>query len=197
MVSRVVKENEQLVETYDMQGRKTDELVPRGQLHTKGIPHANVGMLALTPERKGFFQIRGMNKNTFPGALTLTVCGHTEKSETALQALGREVKKGLGLPRLDMKRLQKMTINPEREFDNYGYFEMFGFIALNDSEEQQLLTLMEQLKVSEKQREAEAINKKPGEIDANEGRTVKTRYLGDKPRRGRAKPSRRATQVRK
>lgn len=70
----------------------------RSVIHQQGIKHREAHVIFVSPDKKIIFQKRGLNKETYPGLLDITVGGHVDSvNDTYEQTAEREALEETGI----------------------------------------------------------------------------------------------------
>lgn len=95
----IIDENENII------GQDTRE-----NIHKNGLLHREIHVWYYTPKGEIIFQLRGKNKDTFPGLLDATVGGHVEIGDNYENTAMKEVyeETGLKLRKSDLKLVMKL-----------------------------------------------------------------------------------------
>lgn len=98
---------EELLDILDGSGRKTGAIVPKSEVHRRGLWHRGFHCWICGTDAAGepylLVQRRSATKDTWPGRLDITAAGHLSAGEETLDGL-REVEEELGL-RVEPERL--------------------------------------------------------------------------------------------
>lgn len=91
---------DELFDVLDRDGNPTGTVRPRGEIHREGYWHRGLHLWVYTTDTAQqtfvIFQRRSMGKDTWPGALDVTVGGHFRAGETLEDTL-REAEEEIGL----------------------------------------------------------------------------------------------------
>ena len=151
-VNRAIKERAQFLDVYSRAGEKTSRQLPRQEIHREGTIHATVGLISIAPNGQLILQRRGLNKNRFPGRLTLSVCGHAEIGDgDAIASLKREAATKIGID-LDDEKLIKIG-GQDLAYDQYVSYKLYEFTALTEDELQKLLAVKDVLRKRQRDRD--------------------------------------------
>lgn len=82
---------------------------------SKTLKHRSIFILLVNDQDELLLQKRSQFKDSFPGYWTVSVSGHVTFGQTYDEAAKREMEEEIGLV-LDLKPLQKIYIEEEREF---------------------------------------------------------------------------------
>ncbi len=88
---------EEHVEVWTSQGKPSGKLLPKSEVHRKGLHHATIHVWCYTANGRILFQKRSRTKPNFPGLWDVSVAGHVEGHEDIRKAALREVKEELGI----------------------------------------------------------------------------------------------------
>ena len=87
---------EELFDVCDLAGKPTGQVLPRSEVHRRGLWHRSAH-LWLTDGRRLLLQRRHPGKETDPGRWDIAVAGHLSAGQTPIEALIREAREELGL----------------------------------------------------------------------------------------------------
>jgi len=96
---------EEIIEVCDSNGNYTGQKLPRNEIHKNKLWHRTVHVQILDKNKRALFQLRSMDKDSFPNKLDISAAGHVSAGEKIITAALRELEEELGL-RLDESRLQ-------------------------------------------------------------------------------------------
>ena len=69
----------------------------KGAVHRDGDWHLAAHLWVVTPDRRVLLQRRALSKESWPGQWDISVAGHVEAGESAMEAIVREAREELGL----------------------------------------------------------------------------------------------------
>lgn len=81
---------EELLDVLDSNGIKTGEILPRKEVHKKGLWHRII-VVAIVNENEVLIQQRSENKDKNPGMWDISVTGHLSAGQDSLTAATREI----------------------------------------------------------------------------------------------------------
>lgn len=82
---------EELLDVLDENGVKTGEVLPRSEVHKKGLWHRAIVVAIVNDENKILLQQRSMNKEKNPGMWDISVAGHLSSGQDSLAGANREI----------------------------------------------------------------------------------------------------------
>lgn len=89
-------DQEELLIVVDEQDNVLDYL-PRSEVHTKKLLHRTISVVVFTTDGKLVIQIRGLNKDTYPGMYSNAAGGHVVKGQSYKEAARQEASEEIGL----------------------------------------------------------------------------------------------------
>lgn len=89
-------------ETLDEDGKPAG-LVPRPEVHRRGLWHRSVNVFLFHPDGSLFLQKRVDDKDVWPGAWDLSVAEHLQPGENYAQAARRGLEEELSIRELELK----------------------------------------------------------------------------------------------
>ena len=78
-------------------GVPTGEVLPRSEVHRRGLWHRSSHLWLVNSRREVLLQQRHLGKETDPGRWDIAVAGHLSAGQTPLEAMVREAREELGL----------------------------------------------------------------------------------------------------
>lgn len=82
---------EELLDVLDENGVKTGEVLPRSEVHKKGLWHRAIVVAIVNDENKILLQQRSMNKEKNAGLWDISVAGHLSSGQDSLAGANREI----------------------------------------------------------------------------------------------------------
>ncbi len=82
---------EELLDVLDENGVKTGEVLPRSEVHKKGLWHRAIVVAIVNDENKILLQQRSMNKEKNAGWWDISVAGHLSSGQDSLAGANREI----------------------------------------------------------------------------------------------------------
>ncbi len=82
---------EELLDVLDENGVKTDEVLPRSEVHKKSLWHRAIVVAIVNGENKILLQQRSMNKEKNAGMWDISVAGHLSSGQDSLAGANREI----------------------------------------------------------------------------------------------------------
>jgi len=98
---------QEILDVCDSDGNYTGQKLPRSEIHKNKLWHrtVHVQIFDFENEKRTLFQLRSMDKETFPNKLDISAAGHISSGEKIITAALRELEEELGL-RLEENRLE-------------------------------------------------------------------------------------------
>ncbi len=82
---------EELLDVLDSNGIKTGEILPRKEVHKKGLWHRIIVVAIVNEKNEVLIQQRSENKDKNPGMWDISVTGHLSAGQDSLTAATREI----------------------------------------------------------------------------------------------------------
>lgn len=126
---------EELLDVLDENGIKTGEILPRKEIHKKGLWHRVVVIAIINEKNEILMQQRSFHKDKNAGMWDISVAGHISTSQDAVEAALREINEevGINIPyAMDMKDFRYMfSYRKEQTFSeeyiDRQFFDFFIF----------------------------------------------------------------------
>lgn len=88
---------EELIDVLDENGIKTGEILPRKEVHKRGLWHRIIVVAIIDENNKILMQQRSLKKDTNPGKWDISVAGHVSSGQSSKQAAVREIEEEVGI----------------------------------------------------------------------------------------------------
>lgn len=115
-------------ETLDDDGRPAG-LVPRPEVHEKGLWHRSVNVFLFHPDGRLYLQKRSTGKDVWPGAWDLSVGEHLKPGETPEEAAHRGLAEELSIHGIDLEpwgpEIRFKTVDEEKGIHDYEVQQCF------------------------------------------------------------------------
>ena len=82
---------EEMIDVLNENGIKTGEILPRSEIHKKGLWHRAIVVAIVNEKNEILLQQRSANKDKNPGLWDISVAGHISSGQDALSAATREI----------------------------------------------------------------------------------------------------------
>ncbi len=82
---------EELIDVLDENGIKTGEILPRSEVHKKGLWHRSIVVAIINEKNEILVQQRSENKEKNAGKWDISVAGHISTGQDSLMAANREI----------------------------------------------------------------------------------------------------------
>jgi isopentenyldiphosphate isomerase len=82
---------EEFIDVLDENGIKTGEILPRSEIHKRGLWHRAIVVAIVNEKNEVLLQQRSFNKEKNPGMWDISVAGHISAGQDALSAATREI----------------------------------------------------------------------------------------------------------
>lgn len=109
------------LDILDEHGKKTGEIKPRKEVHTKGYWHKGVHIWIINSKGELLVQRRSANKDVYPNKLYISVAGHPVSGEDEIESIKRECLEEIGII-LDENKLQYLFTFSQKVEENDGKF---------------------------------------------------------------------------
>jgi isopentenyldiphosphate isomerase len=96
---------QEFIDVCDSNGNYTGQKLPRSEIHKNKLWHRTVHIQILDSDKRALFQLRSMDKESFPNKLDISAAGHVSSGEKIITAALRELEEELGL-QLEENRLE-------------------------------------------------------------------------------------------
>jgi len=96
---------QEIIDVCDSNGNYTGQKLPRSEIHKNKLWHRTVHVQILDFNNCALFQLRSMEKDSFPNKLDISAAGHISSGEKIITAALRELEEELGL-QLEENRLE-------------------------------------------------------------------------------------------
>ena len=82
---------EEMLDVLNENGIKTGEILPRSEIHKRGLWHRAIVVAIVNEKNEILLQQRSANKDKNPGLWDISVAGHISSGQDALSAATREI----------------------------------------------------------------------------------------------------------
>jgi len=96
---------QEIIDVCDQSGNYTGQKLPRSEIHKNKLWHRTVHVQIFDFDKRTLFQLRSMDKESFPNKLDVSAAGHISSGEKIITAALRELEEELGL-KLEENRLE-------------------------------------------------------------------------------------------
>ena len=117
---------EELLDVLDECGIKTGEVLPRSEVHKKGLWHRIIVVAIINEKNEILLQQRSHNKSKNPDMWDISVTGHLSAGQDSLMAATREISEEVSVSlgySVDVKDFRFMFSYKKEEFINENYFD--------------------------------------------------------------------------
>lgn len=83
--------SKELIDVLDENGVKTGEILPRDEIHKRGLWHRSIVVAIINEKNEVLLQQRAVNKEKNAGMWDISVAGHISTGQNALSAAAREI----------------------------------------------------------------------------------------------------------
>jgi len=115
-------------ETIDEDGRPAG-LVPRSEVHKKGLWHRSVNVFLFHPDGRMYLQKRAADKDVWPDAWDLSVAEHLQPGETFVEAARRGLEEELSIRDIEVeawgREFRFKTVDDEKGIHDYELQQCF------------------------------------------------------------------------
>ena len=126
---------EELIDVLDENGIKTGEILPRSEIHKKGLWHRIIVVAIINEKNEILLQQRSKTKTKNPNMWDISAAGHVSSGQTSLSAAAREINEEISI-----NLAHNVTVNDfryvfsyrkeEKVSDNYYDRQFFDFFIL-------------------------------------------------------------------
>lgn len=102
---------EELIDVLDENGVKTGEVLPRSEIHKKGLWHRVIAVAIVNEKNQILLQQRSYNKDKNAGMWDISVAGYISTGQDALSAASREINEEVSINlgyKIDIKEFRYM-----------------------------------------------------------------------------------------
>ena len=102
---------EELIDVLDENGVKTGEILPRSEIHKKGLWHRAIVVAIINENNEILLQQRSANKEKNANMWDISVAGHISSGQDSLSAAAREINEEVSINlgyRVDIKEFRYM-----------------------------------------------------------------------------------------
>ena len=117
---------EELIDVLDENGIKTGEILPRSEVHKKGLWHRVIVVAIINGKNQILMQQRSCRKDKNPGMWDISVAGHISTGQDALSAASREINEEVSVDlgfNVDIKEFRYMFSYRKEEIIREDYIE--------------------------------------------------------------------------
>lgn len=103
--------SKELIDVLDENGIKTGEILPREEIHKRGLWHRSIVVAILNENNEILIQQRSLNKEKNAGMWDISVAGHISTAQDALSAAAREINEEVSINlgfKVDIKSFRYM-----------------------------------------------------------------------------------------
>ena len=129
---------EELIDVLDENGVKTGEVLPRSEIHKKGLWHRVIAVAIVNEKNQILLQQRAYNKDKNAGMWDISVAGHIGTGQDALSAASREINEEVSINlgyKIDIKEFRYMfSYRTEAKVnENYMDRQFYDFFILRQN----------------------------------------------------------------
>lgn len=88
---------EELIDVLDENGIKKGEVLPRSEIHKRGLWHRAIVIAIINEKNEILIQQRSDNKDKNPGKWDISVAGHVSAGQDSIMAASREISEEVGV----------------------------------------------------------------------------------------------------
>jgi isopentenyldiphosphate isomerase len=139
---------QEIIDVCDSNGGYTGQKLPRNEIHRNKLWHKTVHVQILDSDGHTLFQLRSMDKESFPNKLDISAAGHVSSGEKIITAALRELEEELGL-QLEESRLEYIgDFASEQTLPNGGIDrEIQSFFMARITESEKLMLKIQESEV--------------------------------------------------
>ncbi len=125
----------ELIDVLDENGVKTGEILPRDEIHKKGLWHRSIVVAIINDKNEILLQQRSEQKEKNAGMWDISVAGHLSTGQDALSAAAREINEEVNISlgyHVDIKLFRYMfSYRTTQKFsDNFIENQFYDFFIL-------------------------------------------------------------------
>ncbi len=113
---------EELIDVLDENGIKTGRVLPRSEIHKKGLWHKIVVTAIINSNNEILMQQRSYKKIRESGMWDISVAGHVSAGENTLDAAVREIEEEIGI-KVNNKELEYIFSYSENQIASIDYID--------------------------------------------------------------------------
>lgn len=130
---------EELIDVLDENGIKTGEVLPRSEVHRKGLWHRLIVVAIVNEKNQILIQQRSYKKEKNAGMWDISAAGHISAGQDSLSAARREINEEVSVDlgfNVDIKDFRYMFSYRKEEIVNENYIDkqFFDFFILRRNE---------------------------------------------------------------
>ena len=130
---------EELIDVLDENGIKTGEILPRSEIHKKGLWHRAIAVAIVNGNNQILLQQRSYKKDHNAGMWDISVAGHISTGQDALSAASREINEEVSVNlgyKVDIKDFRYMFSyrKEERVNENHMDRQFYDFFILRKND---------------------------------------------------------------
>ena len=129
---------EEMIDVLNENGIKTGEILPRSEIHKKGLWHRAIVVAIVNEKNEILLQQRSANKDKNPGLWDISVAGHISSGQDALSAATREINEEVSVNlgyNVEVKELRFMYSFRKQQVFSKNFIEnqFYDFFILRQS----------------------------------------------------------------
>ena len=130
---------EELIDVLDENGIKTGEILPRSEIHKKGLWHRAIAVAIVNENNQILLQQRSYKKDKNAGMWDISVAGHISTGQDALSAASREINEEVSVNlgyKVDIKDFRYMFSYRKEQVFSEDYIErqFYDFFILREND---------------------------------------------------------------
>lgn len=127
--------SKELIDVLDENGVKTGEILPRDEIHKRGLWHRSIVVAIINEKNEVLLQQRSKNKEKNAGMWDISVAGHISTGQDALSAAAREINEEVSVSlgyNVDIKAFRYMfSYRTQQKFaDDFIENQFYDFFIL-------------------------------------------------------------------
>ena len=115
--------SQELIDVLDENGIKTGEILPREEIHKKGLWHRSIVVAIINDKNEILLQQRAEQKDKNAGMWDISVAGHISTGQDALSAAAREINEEISISlgyHVDIKSFRYIfSYRTQQKFSNH------------------------------------------------------------------------------
>lgn len=133
------KMKEEMIDVLDENGIKTGEILPRSEVHRRGLWHRIIVVAVVNDKNEILLQQRSHNKDKNPDMWDISITGHISSGQDSLSAAAREINEEVSVNlgyKIDIKEFRYMFSFRKEQIVNENHIDRqyYDFFVLRKNE---------------------------------------------------------------
>ena len=130
---------EEMIDVLDENGIKTGEILPRSEVHRRGLWHRIIVVAVVNDKNEILLQQRSHNKDKNPDMWDISITGHISSGQDSLSAAAREINEEVSVNlgyKIDIKEFRYMFSFRKEQIVNENHIDRqyYDFFVLRKNE---------------------------------------------------------------